>query len=456
MNPILIENATIVNEGKIIFASVFVRNGMIERIGEFSLSNDIEDLQIIDAQGKYLFPGIIDAQVHFREPGLTHKGDMSSESKAAVAGGVTSFIEMPNTIPNVLSDEILKDKFHIAASKSLANYSFFLGVNESNIDEVVKMDTSQFIGISDDGLYFSGKGNLLADNPDTLEKLFANCKSIIAIHSETEKIIEENEKIFREKYGETVPVESHPLIRSEEACYQATKRAMQLATKHKARLHILHLSTEAETHLFQNNVPLKYKMITTEVSAQHLWFCDKDYARLGTLIKCNPAIKTENDKIGLLRALLDDRIDIIASDHAPHTAEEKQNSYFLAPSGAPMVQHSLVVMLELYYEGLISLVKIVEKMCHNVAELYRIDKRGYIREGYWAELIIVDLNSPWKVTKENIFSKCGWSHLEDQLFHSQVTHTLVNGNVIYENWRFNEQAKGQPLAFHSNKKESIL
>ena len=452
MDQILIKNATIVNEGKIFNASIFITNGIIEKIGGLNPGNDIKDLTTIDAKGKFIFPGIIDAQVHFREPGLTHKADIYTESKAAVAGGVTSFIDMPNTVPNVLTTEILNDKFRIAAEKSFANYSFFLGVNGDNIDDVVKMDTSQFIGVSDDGLYFTRKGNLLADNPDTMEKLFANCKSIIAIHSEKEQIIEENEKTYRSKYGENVPVEFHPLIRSEEACYQATERAIQLAVKHNARLHILHLSTEAETHLFQNNIPLKEKKITTEVSVHHLWFSDKDYQRLGALIKWNPAIKTEKDRQGLFKALLDDRIDIVTTDHAPHTLEEKQKPYFQSMSGAPMVQHSLNIMLEFYKQGLISLEKIAEKMCHNVATLYRIEKRGFIREGYFADLTLVDLNSPWTVTNKNLLYKCGWSPLEGTNFRTKVTHTFVNGNLVFENGDFHEFKPGQRLEFHNTNK----
>lgn len=456
--PILIKNATIVNEGKSFVADVLIENGIISGIGKLPLA---PNCKVIDATGKYLFPGIIDAQVHFREPGLTHKGDIFSESKAAIAGGVTSYIDMPNTVPNVLTTEILEEKFCIASEKSLANYSFFLGVNGKNIDEVIKMDTSQFIGVSDDGLYFSGKGNLLADNPDTMEKLFSNCKSIIAIHSETEQIIEENERIYKAKYarlndgvgqGENIPIECHPLIRSEEACYLATERAIRLANKHNARLHILHLSTEAETHLFQNNIPLEEKKITTEVSIHHLWFSDKDYKRLGTLIKWNPAIKTEKDKNGLLKALLDDRIDIVTTDHAPHTLEEKQKPYLQSMSGAPMVQHSLNIMLELYKQGLIPLEKIVEKMCHNVAKLYSIEKRGFIREGYFADLVLVDLNSSWAVNKENILYKCGWSPLEGQTFHSKITHTFVNGNLVYENESFYEFIPGQRLKFNVNTK----
>ncbi|MFT7163138.1 MAG: dihydroorotase, partial [Bacteroidia bacterium] len=378
-------------------------------------------------------------------PGLTHKGDLYTESKAALAGGVTSFIDMPNTIPNVLGVEALNGKYKIAATKSLANYGFFLGVNGDNIDEVVKSDTSQFIGVSDDGLYFTKKGNLLADNPETMEKLFAHCKSIIAIHSEKEEIVEENENIYRATYGESVPIECHPRIRSEKACYDATKRAIDLANKHNTRLHILHLTTEAETHLFRNDIPLKDKKITTEVSVHHLWFSDKDYERLGVLIKWNPAIKTEKDKKGLLKALLEDLIDIITTDHAPHTLEEKQKPYFESMSGAPMVQHSLSCMLEFYKQGLITLEKIVEKMCHNPATLYRIEKRGFIREGYFADLTLVDLNSDWIVEKDNLLYKCGWSPLEGTAFSTKVTQTFVNGNLVYDQGHFNEQIKGQPL-----------
>jgi len=444
--PILIINANIVNEGQTIHADVFIQDNIIQKIGDLRLENK-EEIEIIDAAGKYLFPGIIDGQVHFREPGLTHKGDIYSESKAAIAGGVTSFIDMPNTVPNALTTEILNDKFRIASDKSLANYAFFLGVNGDNIDEVVKMDTSQLIGVSDDGLYFTKKGNLLADNPETMEKLFSKCKSIIAIHSENENIIEENEAIYKLKYGDNIPIECHPLIRSTEACYQSTKRAIELAKKCKARLHILHLSTEAETHLFQNDIPLKKKSFTTEVSVHHLWFSDRDYQRLGTLIKWNPAIKSENDRTGLLQALLDDRIDIVTTDHAPHTLEEKQKPYFQSMSGAPMVQHSLNIMLELHKQGLISLEKIVEKMCHNVATLYNIEKRGFIREGYFADLTLVDFNSHWTVSKENILYKCGWSPLEGVQFQTQVSHTIVNGNLVYKNGQFNETVKGRPLAF---------
>jgi len=439
---ILIKNATIVNEGKSFLADVLMSDGLIRQIGNI----DIEPkYQVIDGTGKYLFPGIIDGQVHFRDPGLTHKGDLYTESKAAVAGGVTSFIDMPNTVPNILTVESLREKYDIASKKSLANYGFFLGVNADNIDEVIKTDTSQLLGVSDDGLYFTKKGNLLADSPETMEKLFANCKSIIAIHSEKEEIVEANEQAFREKYGEDIPAKFHPIIRSTQGCYEATVRAIALAKKHNARLHILHLTTEAETHLFQNDIPLQEKKITTEVSVHHLWFSDKDYDRLGMLIKWNPAIKTAQDKEGLLKALLDDRIDIITTDHAPHTLEEKQKPYFQSMSGAPMVQHSLNCMLEFYKQGRISLEKIVEKMCHNPGILYQMEKRGFIREGYYADLTLVDLNSPWTVAKDNILYKCGWSPLEGTTFQTAIKQTFVNGNLVYDNGRFNEGIKGMEL-----------
>lgn len=444
---ILIKNSTIVNEGKSFVADVLLSGGLIEQIGKIE---EGPNQRVIDGTGKYLFPGIIDGQVHFRDPGQTHKGDLYTESKAAIAGGVTSFIDMPNTTPNVLTPEILKEKYELASTKSLANYAFFLGVNGDNIDEVAKTDTSQFIGVSDDGLYFTKKGNLLADNPETLEKLFSSCQSIIAIHAEKEQIIEENEKAYRNKYGDDVPVEYHPVIRNEKACYEASKRAIELAKKHHARLHILHLTTEAETHLFENNIPLQDKKITTEASVHHLWFSDKDYKRLGMLIKWNPAIKTEKDKKGLLKAVLDDRIDLITTDHAPHALEEKQQPYFRSMSGAPMVQHSLNCMLEFYKQGLISLEKIVEKMCHNPATLYRMEKRGFIREGYFADLALVDLNSPWTVAKDNLLYKCGWSPLEGTRFHTKVLQTFVNGNLVYDKGDFREEVKGRPIAFRRN------
>jgi len=442
ISKFLIKNITIVNESQCFTSDIVFYDSLIQKIGNIEVE---PDFNVIDGTGKYLFPGIIDGQVHFRDPGLTHKGDLYSESKAAIGGGITSFIDMPNTIPNVLTVQALADKYELASQKSLANYSFFLGVNGDNIDEIINTDTSKLIGVSDDGLYFTKKGNLLADNPQIMEKLFTNCKSIIAIHSEKEQIVEENENIYRERYGENVPIECHPLIRSEKACFEATKRAIDLANKHNARLHILHLTTEAETHLFRNDIPLGEKNITTEVSVHHLWFSDKDYQRLGNLIKWNPAIKTEKDRQGLFKALLDDRIDIITTDHAPHTLEEKQKPYFQSMSGAPMVQHSLNCVLEFYKQGLISLEKMVEKMCHNPAILYHIEKRGFIREGYFADLTLVDLNAKWTVAKDNILYKCAWSPLEGTTFTTKVIKTFVNGNLVYDNGHFDERVKGQAL-----------
>ncbi len=437
-----IKNIAIVNEGEIRITDLMMDQGIIRKIGPGSTEGCTA---VIDGTGKYLFPGIIDGQVHFREPGLTHKADLRSESRAAVAGGVTSFIDMPNTVPNVLNMDILREKYQLAAEKSLANFGVFLGVNGDNLDEVLALDTSELLAVSDDGLYFTKKGNLLADNPETMEKLFSGCKSLIAIHSEKEQIIEENERRFRELYGEDVPVECHPLIRSEQACYEATRRAIEIANRHGARLHILHLSTEAETHLFRNDIPLSEKNITTEVSVHHLWFSDADYARLGTLIKWNPAIKTEKDRNGLLKALVEDRIDLVTTDHAPHALEEKQRPYFQSMSGAPIVQHTLNIMLEFYRQGRISLEKIAEKMCHNPAILYGLKNRGFIREGLAADLTVVDLQAPWTVSKENILSKCGWSPLEGTTFHASVTHTFVNGHMVYHHGQFDESVKGQPL-----------
>ena len=438
----IIQQCFLVNEGKIEKKDVLIEHGKIAKIDD---SITLAGVQTIDATGKYLLPGIIDGQVHFRDPGLTHKADISSESKAAVAGGVTSFIDMPNTVPNVLSLEILEEKYVIAAQKSLANYAFLLGVNGENLDYVCGIDTSKLLAVTDDGLYFTKKGNLLADNPETLERLFSGCDAIIAIHSEKEAIIEANEEAFRAKYGENVPVSCHPQIRNEQACYEATEQAIKLAEKYNARLHILHLSTAAETALFRNDIPLNEKRITTEVSVHHLWFTDQDYEKLGVKIKWNPAIKTQKDKDGLLQALIDDRIDIITTDHAPHLMEEKNKPYFQSMSGAPIIQHSLNIMIEFYKKGQLSLEKIVEKMCHNPAILYQISKRGFIREGYFADLTLVDLDQSWTVAQDNILFKCGWSPLEGTTFGSKVTHTWVNGNLVFENDQFHSEHKGMAL-----------
>jgi len=443
----LIQQVTLVNEGKIQVTDVLIEGERIQKIGSIPAQ---DQYHLVDGRGKYLFPGVIDGQVHFRDPGLTHKADLTSESKAAISGGVTSFIEMPNTRPNTLTLELWADKYELASTKSLANYGFLLGITADNLDEVIQWDTSKHLAITDDGLYFTGKGNILADQPAMLEKLFAAHKGLIAIHSEKEEIIEKNEEHYREKYGENVPIACHPLIRSEQACFEATERAIGLAEKHGARLHILHLSTAKETSLFRNDIPLADKNITTEVSVHHLWFTDQDYERLGVLIKWNPAIKTQQDKDGLLAALLDDRIDLITTDHAPHTLDEKQKPYFQSMSGAPLVQHSLNCLLEFYHQGKISLEKIVEKMCHNPAILYRIKERGYIREGYFADLTLVDLNNEWTVSKENILYKCGWSPLEGTTFHSQVAKTWVNGHLSYDQGTFHEEVKGKALEVATN------
>lgn len=442
---IAIQKVNIVNEGKVTLGSVLIIDDKIAKVSTELITGDFD--QEIDGTGKYLFPGVIDGQVHFREPGLTHKADLHSESRAAVAGGVTSFIDMPNTIPNALTPELIENKNKLAALKSLANYCFFMGINNDNMDDVLATDTSKYPCLTDDGLYFTKKGNLLADSPETMEKLFSKCKTIVAIHSEKEAIIEANEEKFRAEYGEDVPVKFHPIIRSVDACYEATVRAIEIAKKHNARLHILHLSTGKETSLFRNDIPLSEKRITTEASVHHLWFTDKDYERLGKKIKWNPAIKSQYDKDTLLEALIDDRIDIITTDHAPHAWEEKDKPYFSSMSGAPLIQHSLVTMLEFFQDGKITLEKLAEKMCHNPAILYGIKNRGFIKEGYQADLTLVDLNKSWTVSKENILYKCGWSPLEGQTFKSKVTQTFVNGSLVYNDGIFDETQKGAQLEF---------
>ncbi len=439
---ILIKNAQIVNEGKIIQSDILIENDLISKID--SNINEEAD-QIIDASGKYLLPGIIDDQVHFREPGLTHKGDIESESRSAIAGGTTSFIEQPNTVPNAVTQELLADKYEIASQKSFANYGFMMGGTNDNLEEVLKTNPRNVPGIK---LFLgSSTGNMLVDNPETLENIFSNTKMLIAVHCEDEATIRANTQKYLDEYGEDIPVKFHHLIRSEAACYKSSSKAIELAKKTGARLHVFHLSTEIETELFRNDIPLKDKKITAEVCVHHLTFTNEDYETKDGLIKWNPAVKMQKDKDGLWEALLDDRIDVIATDHAPHTWEEKQNVYTKCPSGAPLVQHSLVVMLENFKNGKISLERIVEKMAHNPAILFRIEKRGFIREGYKADLVLVDLNQNWTVEKENILYKCGWSPLEGTEFHSKVTHTFVNGNLVYENGKINEEKFGERLLF---------
>lgn len=439
---ILIKNAQIVNEGKIIQSDILIENDLISKI-QPNISEEAD--QIIDASGKYLLPGVIDDQVHFREPGLTHKGDIESESRSAIAGGTTSFIEQPNTVPNAVTQELLADKYELARQESFANYGFMMGGTNDNLEEVLKTNPRNVPGIK---LFLgSSTGNMLVDNPETLENIFSNTKMLIAVHCEDEATIRANTQKYFDEYGEDIPVKFHHLIRSEEACYKSSSKAIELAKKTGARLHVFHLSTAIETGLFRNDIPLKDKKITAEVCVHHLTFTNEDYDTKGGLIKWNPAVKTQKDKDALWEALLDDRIDVIATDHAPHTWEEKQNVYTKCPSGAPLVQHSLVVMLENYKNGKISLERIVEKMAHNPAILFRIEKRGFIREGYKADLVLVDLNQNWTVKKENILYKCGWSPLEGTEFHSKVTHTFVNGKLVYENGKITQEKFGERLLF---------
>ena len=439
----LIKNAQIVNENQIFKGDLLIENDLILKIG-----NDISEEnahRVIDADGKYLLPGVIDDQVHFREPGLTHKGDIESESRAAIAGGVTSFIEQPNTVPNAVTQQLLEEKYKIAAEKSLANYSFMMGGTNDNLEEVLQTNPRNVAGIK---LFLgSSTGNMLVDNPETLENIFSKTKMLIAVHCEDEATIRANTEKYRKEFGDDIPMKFHHLIRSEEACYISSSKAVELAEKTGARLHVFHVSTAKETELFRNDIPLKDKKITAEVCVHHLTFTDVDYETKGTLIKWNPAVKTQKDKDGLWKALLDDRIDVIATDHAPHTWEEKQNVYTKAPSGGPLVQHTLVLMIENFKNGKITLEKIVEKMCHNPAILFQIEKRGFIREGYKADVVLVDLNDNSTVTKENILYKCGWSPFEGSVFHSKITHTFVNGNLVYENGKVADEKFGERLLF---------
>ncbi len=432
MKQVLIKNARIVNEGNIKEADVYVENGIIAEIAE-TISAKSPNVQIFDAEGTHLLPGIIDDQVHFREPGLMHKETIEAGSKAAVAGGITSFIEMPNTLPQTTTIEKLEEKFTLAAEKSYANYSFMFGGTNDNLEEILKVNPKTTAALK---LFLgSSTGNMLVDDEKVLEEIFSKSPLLICTHCEDEETIRENLQQYMERYGDDIPVELHPKIRSEEACYKSSSRAVALAKKTGARLHVFHLSTGKELELFSNKKPLKDKKITSEVCIHHLWFNDTDYAKKGTMIKWNPAVKTEQDQQALLQGLLDDYIDVVATDHAPHTKEEKKNVYTKAPSGGPLVQHALPAMLQMHHRGQISLEKIVEKMCHNPAILFQIKDRGYIREGYKADLVLVDLNAPWAVQPDNILYKCGWSPFEGVTFKSRVTHTFVNGNLVYRNFK---------------------
>lgn len=441
---ILIKNAKIVNEGKIFEGDILIENEFITKVSE-SISHKTADVTIFDAEGKYVLPGLIDDQVHFREPGLTHKATIETESKAALAGGITSFIEMPNTNPQTITIEELNKKFEIASKTSYANYSFMFGGTNDNLDEILKVNPKKVAALK---LFLgSSTGNMLVDNPKVLEKIFSSTNLLIAVHCEDEETIKNNLEKYINKYGDDIPIKFHPVIRSEDACYISSSKAIELAKKTNARLHVFHVSTGKETGLFTNKIPLKDKKITAEVCVHHLWFSDDDYEKKGTLIKWNPAIKTSNDRAMLWQALLDDKIDVIATDHAPHTRSEKQNVYTKAPSGGPLVQHGLVAILEAFHEDKISLEKIVEKMCHNPAILFQIEKRGFIKSGCFADLVVLDTNNPWTVKKENILYKCGWSPFEGTTFKSRVTHTFVNGTLAYENFKFHGTKAAKSLTF---------
>lgn len=439
----LIKGATIVNEGLEYVGSVLINGTKIESV--FEGTPDVEADRVIDGSGKFLLPGTIDDQVHFRDPGLTHKGDLYTEPKAAVAGGCTTYMEMPNTKPGAVTVDLLEAKYQRASEVSMANYSFYMGTTNDNLNEVKKVDYSRVCGVK----IFMGSstGNMLVDSLEALEGLFSNTKVIIATHCEDDPMIKENLDKYVAEYGDDIPVKYHPLIRSREACYKSSSSAIELARKFNTQLHILHISTKEETELFRNDIPLKEKRITAEACVHHMWFSDADYDEKGTLIKWNPAVKTAADRDAILQAVLDDRIDVIATDHAPHTLEEKQNPYTQAPSGGPLIQHALVAMLEYVHQGKITLPKLVQKMSHNVAELFDVEKRGYIREGYYADLVLVDMDNPWTVDKSNILYKCGWSPFEGTTFKSQIEKTFVSGHLAYDRGEFDESVKGKRITF---------
>ncbi|MBU2947855.1 dihydroorotase [Zobellia uliginosa] len=443
MGKVLIKNAKIVNENSIFESDVLLQDDLIVKIA-VNISDDTA--KVIDIEGKYLLPGVIDDQVHFREPGLTHKGDIASESRAAVAGGITTYMEQPNTTPQTTTVEKLEEKFQMGAKSSFANYSFLFGGTNDNLEELKRLDRNACSGVK---LFLgSSTGNMLVDDEVVIEKIFRNTEMVISAHCEDEGTIKRNLAEYKEKYGDDIPVKYHPKIRSEEACYLSSSKAIALAKKTGARLHVFHLSTGKETELFRNDIPLEQKKITAEVCVHHLWFSETDYDTKGTLIKWNPAVKTAGDRDQLWKALLDDRLDIIATDHAPHLLSEKDNVYTKAPSGGPLVQHALTALLDKVHENVISVEKVVQKMCHNPAILFQIEKRGYIREGYYADLVVVDMNAPYQVTKENIAYKCKWSPFEGTTFKSSVTHTFVNGHLAYENGNFSAEKNAKRLTFN--------
>lgn len=443
MSTILIKAANIVNEGQIFTSDLLIKNGRIEKIAPvIDIAADIE----INAEGLHLLPGMIDDQVHFREPGLTHKADIFSESMAAVAGGITSFMEMPNTVPNTLTQDLLADKYAIAQLTSLANYSFYMGASNDNIEEVLKTDPKNVCGVK--VFMGSSTGNMLVDNEKTLENIFSKAPMLVATHCEDEATIRHNLAAYKEKYGDDITIDMHPLIRSAEACYKSSSLAVELAKRYDTRLHILHISTAKEVGLFDNTLALADKKITAEACVHHLWFNDADYATKGNFIKWNPAVKTAADQAGVLQGLLDNHIDVIATDHAPHTLDEKKQGYMQAPSGGPLVQHALPALLEMHLQGKISLEKIVEKAAHNVATCFNLSERGFVREGYWADLVLVDLNDPCVVTPLNTLYKCGWSPFDGQTFTASVTHTFVSGNLAYQKGKFMTNETGKRLTFN--------
>ena len=440
----LLKNAFIVNENEIFIGSVIVENQLIKDIIRKD-NVEMPDANTIDLTGKYLLPGIIDDQVHFREPGLTYKADIATESRAAVAGGVTSYMDMPNNNPPILTKELLEEKYKNAAGKSLANYSFYMGTSNDNLNEVLKINPKEVCGVK--VFMGSSTGNMLVNNPDSLERIFSEVKMLIATHCEDDPIIQGNMKKYKEEYGDDIPVAKHGEIRSAEACYKSSSYAVNLAKKHDTRLHVLHLSTEREMNLFDNDIPLENKKITAEVCVHHLTFSDKDYAEKGNFIKWNPAIKTEADRQGLLEALKENKLDVVATDHAPHLREEKEKKYTKAPSGGPLVQHSLQAMLEFFHQGEMPVETIVDKMCHAPAVCFQVEKRGFIRKGYYADLVVVDINKPQKVMAENIHYKCKWSPFEGSTFRSTIEKTFVNGNLVYDDGKFHEGVKGMRLSF---------
>lgn len=443
----VIRNATIINEGKQFTGSLLIEKDFIKEIYQgYNTFPSHYHAEVIDATGQILIPGVIDEHVHFREPGLTRKGSIASESKAAIAGGVTSFMDMPNTLPPATTQELLEKKYEIASANSSANYSFYLGAVNDNLDEVLRTDLRTVCGIK---LYMgSSTGNMLIDDSLTLNKIFSGSESLIAVHCEDETIIQKNIQHYRDIYGEHIPVEYHPVIRSRDACFKSSSYAVELAKKYGSRLHLLHLSTSDELDLLDNSAALKDKRITAEVCVHHLWFCDKDYARYGNYIKWNPAIKTVRDRETLFNGVLNDLIDVVATDHAPHTMEEKGNPYLTAPSGGPLIQHSLQAMLEFYHQKMITLEKIVDKMCHAPAEIFKIDRRGFIKKGYYADLVLIDLNNVYKVTKDNMIYQCGWSPFEGFDFHSVITHTFLNGKPVYRNGLTDGSIRGMRLKFN--------